>query len=530
MAVVQISRIQVRRGRANGGTGVPQLASGELAWAVDTQELFIGNGSVSEGAPAVGNTKILTDRDYLLDSFSYTFRKGDPTIETGPDGNEISVSLQDRLDQVVFANQFGVVGDGVTDDTEALQRAIDNLYLNSLNTEVGKMILQLQVGTYKITGPLWMPSHANIRGAGIDKTVLSYSGDWPAIRFINETSTPGNPAYGSTSTYTNQAKFVILEGFTFDTNLTGGTAILLDSVRDSTFKDISIKGLWGNSADAQNRGIDFNNFGNFNTGAVCVRNKFQNVRISGFTYGVYSDAEIDSNRFQGGSITDCHTGFGLGIDTADGPHNNIIDDVYFEDIKRYAIHITTGYGNTVTNCVMSNVGNDGGGVNSPLYPQIYFEGGGNGAFGNKSDRETVLGVTSSVVPFVGILSGAASNTSLNNYQASIVQSLTPTEIFRLPVDTNSSGYKINYLYKSTTLSISRRGTITVIVDPTLGEVNWTDEYDFAGALSKDDSLYFTAEFIDANSDSTDDTIGFYYTNSENDVEATLTYTYSTISS
>ena len=49
MAVVQISRIQVRRGRANGGTGVPQLASGELAWAVDTQELFIGNGSVKIG-------------------------------------------------------------------------------------------------------------------------------------------------------------------------------------------------------------------------------------------------------------------------------------------------------------------------------------------------------------------------------------------------------------------------------------------------------------------------------------------------
>jgi len=37
MAVVQISRIQVRRGQKNTGTGLPQLASGELAWAVDTQ-------------------------------------------------------------------------------------------------------------------------------------------------------------------------------------------------------------------------------------------------------------------------------------------------------------------------------------------------------------------------------------------------------------------------------------------------------------------------------------------------------------
>ena len=53
MAIVQISRIQVRRGRENTDTGLPQLASGEMAWAIDTQQLYIGNGSVSEGAPAV---------------------------------------------------------------------------------------------------------------------------------------------------------------------------------------------------------------------------------------------------------------------------------------------------------------------------------------------------------------------------------------------------------------------------------------------------------------------------------------------
>ena len=46
MAVVQISKIQIRRGKKNSDSGVPQLSSAELAWAVDTQELFIGNGSV----------------------------------------------------------------------------------------------------------------------------------------------------------------------------------------------------------------------------------------------------------------------------------------------------------------------------------------------------------------------------------------------------------------------------------------------------------------------------------------------------
>ena len=48
MAVVQISRIQIRRGRKNSGTGLPQLASGEIAWAIDTQELYIGNGAIAQ--------------------------------------------------------------------------------------------------------------------------------------------------------------------------------------------------------------------------------------------------------------------------------------------------------------------------------------------------------------------------------------------------------------------------------------------------------------------------------------------------
>ena len=65
MAVVQISRIQVRRGK-KGTDNVPQLASGELGWAIDTQEFYIGNGSVSEGAPAVGKTKNITEHENII--------------------------------------------------------------------------------------------------------------------------------------------------------------------------------------------------------------------------------------------------------------------------------------------------------------------------------------------------------------------------------------------------------------------------------------------------------------------------------
>jgi len=57
MAIVQISQIKHRHGLEEN---LPQLATAELGWSVDTQKLYIGNGTLAEGAPEVGNTEILT--------------------------------------------------------------------------------------------------------------------------------------------------------------------------------------------------------------------------------------------------------------------------------------------------------------------------------------------------------------------------------------------------------------------------------------------------------------------------------------
>ena len=58
MAVIQISKIQVRRGLQEN---LPQLSSGEMGWSVDERRLYIGNGTLVEGAPTVGVTEILTE-------------------------------------------------------------------------------------------------------------------------------------------------------------------------------------------------------------------------------------------------------------------------------------------------------------------------------------------------------------------------------------------------------------------------------------------------------------------------------------
>jgi hypothetical protein len=69
MAIVQISRIQQRRGLEQD---LPQLAAGEFGWSTDSNRLYIGNGSLEEGSPLPGqNTEILTQ--YSVVSLSNTF-------------------------------------------------------------------------------------------------------------------------------------------------------------------------------------------------------------------------------------------------------------------------------------------------------------------------------------------------------------------------------------------------------------------------------------------------------------------------
>jgi hypothetical protein len=58
MAIVQISQITNRKGRSGD---LPQLAGAELGWSTDTRQLFIGNGTLEEGAPVIGNTELLTE-------------------------------------------------------------------------------------------------------------------------------------------------------------------------------------------------------------------------------------------------------------------------------------------------------------------------------------------------------------------------------------------------------------------------------------------------------------------------------------
>lgn len=183
MAVIQISKIQQRRGRKLSDIGVPQLSSGEFAWAVDTQELFIGNGSITEGAPYVGNTKILTEHDNILElASSYRFAEPDINI-TG----SVERSLQTKLDEYVSVLDFGATPDGSTDCTEAFETAFDELFKNSDSKY--KKTLRIPNGIYLFTTDLRIPSTAILMGDNPRETILRIENN--NIIFVSENGTDG---------------------------------------------------------------------------------------------------------------------------------------------------------------------------------------------------------------------------------------------------------------------------------------------------------------------------------------------------
>ena len=69
MPITQIARIQHRRGVSDD---LPTLASAELGWVLDQKRLYIGNGTIEEGAPSLGKTEILTQYSILDFESSYT--------------------------------------------------------------------------------------------------------------------------------------------------------------------------------------------------------------------------------------------------------------------------------------------------------------------------------------------------------------------------------------------------------------------------------------------------------------------------
>ena len=526
MAVVQISRIQIRRGQANTGSGLPQLASGEMAWAVDTQELYIGNGSVAEGAPGVGNTKVLTQNDInasgnFLDLLEYSYRLDE--IQTGPTATSPVIrTIQQRLDDRVSVTEFGAIGDGVADDTAALQRAINQLFVNPTTQSYGtsndairtRITLELPAGKYKLTATLYVPSYAAIVGAGKEKTILSSSVAGPAIQFVHD----GYPSAWNNSALT-QPRHILFKGISVIVSNADQNILQLNSVSESRFENLYLGGNYSGTFNANSKGIAMTAFSDT---VNCYHNIFKDIKIYGCSYAVFARDDISENVFQDCIIGNVRQGyvFGFGANGSStgqrfGPRNTRIERNAFGSVRQHAVYVNLGSNNIIRNSNVSDAGANGGNVTYTQYPQIYFNTSGNSAVEITSSRPATLANANLTVPYVPEV--AIASTASGKYESYVNRRLTlayvtsSTLAFRLPLSTTVDGvptgsivYIVDYSYRSSNNGFTRRGTMTVSVylgtAPTYTpSVQLSDEYDFAGTDTSEKSikLSFSAALLDA---------------------------------
>jgi hypothetical protein len=183
MAVTQISRIQHRRGLEQD---LPQLTSAELGWSLDTRRLYIGNGTIEEGAPIVGVTRILTEHDIVditsntsfFTNYTFVGNAAGYTAQTGPSALAPVVrSYQQKFDDIINIRDFGALGDNSTDDTDAINRAIQQVYKSTISpTEArARRTIFFPGGTYLISNPILIPPFAKFVGDGMNSAIIRQS-------------------------------------------------------------------------------------------------------------------------------------------------------------------------------------------------------------------------------------------------------------------------------------------------------------------------------------------------------------------
>ena len=380
MTIVQFSRIQHRRGRS---TDLPQLAAGELGWVIDEQRLYIGNGTVADGAPAVGNTEILTaNSTSFSEAVAYVYKGylGSASPITTGDGVDVVRSLQERLDDYISVKAFGAKGDGTTNDRVAIQRALDELYCDTDKSDVrSRRMLFFPAGQYNISGSIFIPPHAQIAGEGTDKTVIYQSGGNSAVARMqdNAKNQGANIGNAGATTPTN----INIENMTFK-NGEAYAGFVIERATNIRFNNCKFQGTYaaGGSDVANSKAVTVIR----TTALPCSKMIFENCQFTKFARLVDLSYDLTTAKFVNCDFSVAYYGVLVGESTDGstngltlGPRNVKILSSQFSSIRTNAIKVfdagTIGNITSFNNFFASTVGTNNEGVDSlNAFPAIQF--------------------------------------------------------------------------------------------------------------------------------------------------------------
>jgi hypothetical protein len=527
MAIVEIAKIQVRRGDAKA-TGMPTLDVGEFGWAisgtaaeVNDPELYIGNPD-PDVPNDKNNVRILTELDVNLftnqnvqnSAYTYKGHKG-VTPLTGLNGTDVVRTVQDKLDDTQSLADFGITpATTASFTTLGLQRAINELYLNSDKTDVSSRVpLKIPAGVYNITATIYVPPYATIIGEGKDKTIINMIGTAKVLfQFVDQSSTPGSPVTLLNFNSNTSPRFISIKNMTlmYDPSLdpTGVLPLLrADSPSDCIIDDVKFVGAYtvGGVTSYGNFNADHAGIEMRGTGALTGKNlRITNCIFDNINYGIKSnydveDTVIDNNRFE-----NLYRGIvyaeSLAAGNTVGPKRSRITRNLFSIIAEEAIKhdaVTTA---TYTNHITSeNIFNNVGNMSSRVTPGTGDVGATTATnvinlktFGNVSNNDyfsrfTEINNTTTSVLFVNPIGGHVSITDQKIRVTTLTSAVATDTMVRFAQADSITNIKIQYHY--TTTGISRWGNLYIVVSQGI-VADITDDYKFIG--SNDGNIVFSA--------------------------------------
>src|SRR6056300_432587 len=530
MPIVQISRIQHRRGKR---TDLPQLAAGELGWVIDEQRLFIGNGTVSDGAPAVGNTEIVTAGSSAFSSaltHVYKGYLGDSTpITTGTSG-DVTRTLQQVLDDHVSVKSFGAVGDDSTNDTAAIQRALDELYSDTDQDDTrARRVLFFPAGVYRINSSLTIPPYAHLVGEGPDKTIIRNSGNNPVAvteDVDGNTFDAGGIGTGSVTTPTQ----IQISNITFKNTVAYG-GVSIDNATKVYFNNCKFQGSYasGGADNSNSKGVTVRS----TTALPCAQVIFNQCQFTKFARLVDLSYDVTNVRFNDCDFNTAYYGAMLG-ETMDGSTNGLTigpRDVHFSGnswstIGQQAIYVkqsssTTGTGtrNVISsgNWYASTVGNNFEGIGSlNEVPVIQYDNDECSSvmdFFERSDLRRSDGSShmnaATELQGIGIQDKAIKSQTLADNTSSA------TTINEYPA---LAGKGLKIKYKIVRGTLDRTGEL--VVSASTNGVSYDDTFTESGT---DIGVELTAVLDDKDSTSGSETVALKYTTTSTGSDATLDY-------
>ena len=394
MAIVQVSRITNRKGLAEN---LPQLAGAELGWATDERRLFIGNGTLQDGAPVIGNTEILTEfSDFLLVNGAYTYKGAAAgyTVQTGAtSGSPISLNLQSWLDQFASVLDFGAVGDGVTDDTDAINRALYQIYCREANPQIRRSLF-FPAGRYLVSDSIIIPPYAMLYGEGINSSVIVLDTSSPTSALSAYVARFGDSLQQTGVNIGNNGatppKDISISNMGFE-SLALVDIFLVEDASQCTFVDVSFKGplVAADLGDAIDNiaCIHFDS----TVSLVCNNITFRRCTFGGTTWGIQTQNQVSGCLVTESTFDTHYQGISLGdpAPVNGGPTGfrvlgNVFNNIYVEGI---IIAANTSMNATGYN-MFYDVGNHFNGTTSPASAVINFVGENNVSIGDMFQRTT----------------------------------------------------------------------------------------------------------------------------------------------